>query len=226
MRNDMEQQIEIQNRIQSMMEISSLESVVKFYARFDFSQDSKKTPKYTMSLQAGDCPEMQDLRGRDEKISMYLMQSRDSGCTKDNAPEMRLQAKDAFNFTGLKFINEGQIPRYAYGNPLPTKTYSSREKPNPMYNYRDDGYLFEFHYKENAGTTQLQPDYFELLIIRGGKTMIPNYCKQLSMGYFDDVLKSMRKQADNLKFLYNKMELVSKFGNDVRQSKYVSTKNV
>jgi hypothetical protein len=56
--------------------------------------------------------------------------------------------------------------------------------------------------------------------------MIPNYCKQLSMGYFDDVLKSMRKQADNLKFLYNKMELVSKFGNDVRQSKYVSTKNV
>ena len=55
MRNDMEQQIEIQNRIQSMMEISSLESVVKFYARFDFSQDSKKTPKYTMSLQAGDC---------------------------------------------------------------------------------------------------------------------------------------------------------------------------
>ena len=71
MRNDMEQQIEIQNRIQSMMEISSLESVVKFYARFDFSQDSKKTPKYTMSLQAGDCPEMQDLRGRDEKISMY-----------------------------------------------------------------------------------------------------------------------------------------------------------
>jgi hypothetical protein len=54
MRNDMEQQIEIQNRIQSMMEIPSLESVVKFYARFDFSQDSKKTPKYTMSLQAGD----------------------------------------------------------------------------------------------------------------------------------------------------------------------------
>ena len=223
----MEQQIEIQNRIQSMMEISSLESVVKFYARFDFSQDSKKTPKYTMSLQAGDCPEMQDLRGRDETISMYLMQSRDSGCTKDNAPEMRLQAKDAFNFTGLKFIfNEGQIPRYAYGNPLQAQTYSSRKKPNPMYNYRDDGYLFEFHYKENAGTTQPQPDYFELLIIRGGKTMIPNYCKQLSMGYFDDVLKSMRKQADNLKFLYNKMELVSKFGNDVRQSKYVSTKNV
>ena len=36
-----------------MMEISSPENVLKFYARFDFSQDSKKTPKYTMSQKGG-----------------------------------------------------------------------------------------------------------------------------------------------------------------------------
>ena len=67
-----------------------------------------------------------------------------------NVPSMRLQAKNSLNFTGLKeYFQDGEISGCAYGYPDDKPTYSSKNKPNPFYDYREDGYLFLIHQDEN-----------------------------------------------------------------------------
>ncbi len=112
------------------------------------------TPKFVIKAQAGFYPPMLQLASRNGLISMNLMESKQSGCTKDNAPAMRLQAKNSFNFTGLKdYFVEGKLSGFAYGNPPQTPTYGkNKPKANPFYDYKDDGFLFVMHFNPNATT--------------------------------------------------------------------------
>ena len=126
---------------------------IRYYARMEDCTGNGKTPKYVITAQAGYFPPMEMIIGRDSKVSMYLQVSKDSGSKKDNAPAMKLQAKDSLNFTGLKeYFVDGKLSGFAYGYPLAAKTYSSKQKPNPFYEYKDDGYLFIVHQDKNAGT--------------------------------------------------------------------------
>lgn len=50
-----------------------------------------KTPKYVITSQCGYYPPMEELRGRDGKISMFLMEKRAG--QPSNTPPMYLQAK-------------------------------------------------------------------------------------------------------------------------------------
>ena len=72
---------------------------IRYYAKFELSKESKKTPKYTITKQAGYYEPMESLKGRDGQISMYLMEKLKDG---EQVPAMRLQAKSSLNFTGLK----------------------------------------------------------------------------------------------------------------------------
>ena len=74
---------------------------IRYYARLEDCTGNGKTPKYVITAQAGYYPPMDEIVGRDGKISMYLQVSKDSGSKKDNAPAMKLQAKNSLNFTGL-----------------------------------------------------------------------------------------------------------------------------
>ena len=68
---------------------------IKFYAQMVYStKKGAKTPKYTITSQAGYYPPMEDLKGRDGLISMFLMEKLKE---KEEAPSMRLQAKDSLN---------------------------------------------------------------------------------------------------------------------------------
>ena len=80
---------------------------------------------------------------------------------------------------------------------MAAKTYSSKQKPNPFYEYKDDGYLFIVHQDENANTIpeQIRPTVIELVVLDGAKVLISSYCKQLMMGGFDEAIKSLREQA-------------------------------
>ena len=80
---------------------------IRYYARLEDCTGNGKTPKYVITAQAGYYPPMDEIVGGDGKISMYLQVSKDSGSKKDNAPAMKLQAKNSLNFTGLKdyFVN-------------------------------------------------------------------------------------------------------------------------
>lgn len=168
---------------------------ILYYARMDYDTTSQKTPKYVVEEQAGFYPPMEAITGRNGKISMYL---REKLRENENSPSMWLQAKDSLNFTGLKdYFIGGKLSGFAYGYPLADKTYSSKNKQNPFYNYKDDGFLFIVHQNQTTTTEadKIRPSYIELLVLDGAKVLIPSYCKMLQMGGFDDALKLLREQA-------------------------------
>ena len=160
-----------------------------YYARLVYDKASKKTPKYVITAEAGYYPPMDELRGRDGRVSVYLMAKRENQ-TKDSTPAMSLQAKNGLNLTGLKdyFLNGG-LSGYAYGNPLNKPTYSAKGKANPFYKYREDGFLFVVHQDGEC-----LPSELEMIVLHGGKCLISAYCKALMHGGFDDRLAELRKQ--------------------------------
>lgn len=165
---------------------------IRYFARFDFDETSKKTPKYVITAEAGYYPPMEAITGKNGKVTMYLMSKREQ--QPSDTPPMRLQAKDSLNFTGLKdyFVN-GKLSGFAYGYPNKEKTYSNKNKENPFFDYKDDGYLFIIHQDEkNQNQT---PTFIELIVLENGKILLPSYCKQLEMGGFDEALNLLREQA-------------------------------
>lgn len=163
---------------------------IKYYARFEDVTGNGKTPKYQIVHEAGYYPEMETMKGRDGKISVYLIPSKDSGSNKDNAPAMKLQGKNSLNFTGLKdyFVDGGKLSGVAYGYPFDKPTYGKAGKPNPFYECKDDCFLFVVHHTKE----DLRPSGFEMLVIEKGKVLAPIYCKSLLMGGFEDVLSKLR----------------------------------
>ena len=174
---------------------------ISYYARLEDCTGSRKSPKYVITAQAGYYPAMEKIKGRDGLISMYLMEKLKDGA---NVPSMRLQAKDSLNFTGLKeYFVDGTLSGFAYGYPLPDKTYSSKRKENPFYDFKNDGYLFIVHQNKNANTAteQIRPTVIEFIVLDGAKVLISSYCKQLMMGGFDEAIKSLREQAKQVNVL-------------------------
>lgn len=172
---------------------------IRYYAKMiNSTQKGKKTPKYTITAQAGYYPPMELLRGRDGHISMNLMEKLKEG---DNVPSMRLQAKNSLNFTGLKeYFMDGKLSGFAYGYPLDKQTYSKDNKPNPFYDYKQDGFLFLVK-QDEKDPTNLTPTSIELIVLDGAKVLISAYCKQLVMGGFDEALQALREQAQKGSFL-------------------------
>lgn len=166
---------------------------IRYYAKLvNTTQNGKKTPKFTLIMQAGYYPPMEQLKGRDGQISMYLMEKLKEG---ENVPSMRLQAIKSLNFTGLKeYFVDGKLSGFAYGYPLDKPTYSKDSKQNPFVEYKEDGFLFLIHQDEQAPENQI-PTSIELVVLEGAKVLISAYCKQLLMGGFDEALEALRKQA-------------------------------
>ena len=169
---------------------------IRFYARMlNTTQKGKNTPKYTIIGAAGFYPPMELLRGRDTKVSMNLMEKLKEG---ENVPSMRLQAKGSLNFTGLKeWFENGKLSGFAYGYPSNKPTYSKDNKPNPFYDYRNDGYLFVVH-QDQSNPENLIPTEIELIVLEGVKVLISSYCKLLVIGGFNEALENLRKQAKPL----------------------------
>lgn len=166
---------------------------IRYYAKLKYStEEGKKTPKYTITEWAGYYPPMEKLRGRDERISLNLMDKRKEGM---NIPSMRLQAKGSLNFTGLKeYFADGKLSGFAYGYPDSRETYSSKKKPNPFFEYKDDGFLFVVH-QNPKDPSSIIPIQIELIVLEKARVLIPAYLKQLIMGGFDKELAQLREQA-------------------------------
>ena len=72
-----------------------------------------------------------------------------------------------------------------------TKTYSTKNKPNPFYENRNDGFLFIFKTESDNPL----PSSFEMIVLSNAKPVVASYLQMLRVGGFNDVLKSMREQA-------------------------------
>lgn len=163
---------------------------IRYYAKMVLNTSKgKKTPKYTIQNAIGYYPPMSELIGKDGKVSFYLKRADKEV---QNVPPMQLQAKRSLNFTGLKdYFFEGKLSGYAYGYPYDKPTYSSKNTPNPFFDYKSDGYLFIC--KSEEGTTE--PTEIELLVLADAKALISAYCKQLTMGGFNEELERLRNQC-------------------------------
>ena len=90
----------------------------------------------------------------------------------------------SLNFSSI-YIEDFDFPEYGYGYPNANRLLSNRNA-NPLFNYRNDGYLFI-----------VNADYsvIELLIIPDGRNLISGYSQKLIDGGFDDELKRLRNEA-------------------------------
>ena len=83
------------------------------------------------------------------------------------------------------YIDDTDFPEIGYGYPNANRLLSKGSK-NPLFEFRNDGYLF-----------LINKDYseIELLIIPDGRNLISSYYQKLIDGGFDDELKNLRQQA-------------------------------
>lgn len=83
------------------------------------------------------------------------------------------------------YIEDMDYPEIGYGYPN-AKRLLSNGSPNPLFPFRNDGYLFI-----------INKDYseIELLAIPDGRNLISSYYQKMIDGGFDDEIKELRKQT-------------------------------
>ncbi len=91
---------------------------------------------------------------------------------------------NGLNFSSI-YIDDLDCPEIGYGYPN-AKRHLGNGSPNPLFPFRNDGYLFI-----------VNKDYseIELLIIPDGRNLISSYYQILIDGGFDDELESLRNEA-------------------------------
>ena len=91
---------------------------------------------------------------------------------------------NGLNFSSI-YIDDLDCPEIGYGYPNASRLLSNGSI-NPLFEFRNDGYLF-----------LINKDYseIELLIIPDGRNLISSYYQKLIDGGFDDELASLRKEA-------------------------------
>ena len=84
------------------------------------------------------------------------------------------------------YIEDLDYPEFGYGHSNPNRLIGNGGNPNPLFPFRNDGYLFIM----NTNHTQI-----ELLVIPDGRNLISSYYQKLIDGGFDEELNYLRKEA-------------------------------
>jgi hypothetical protein len=90
----------------------------------------------------------------------------------------------SLNFSSI-YIEDFDFLEYGYGYPN-AKPRLSNGEPNPLYPFKNDGYLFII----NKDYTQI-----EVLILADGRNLISHYYQHLIDGYFDTEIQRLRLEA-------------------------------
>ena len=91
---------------------------------------------------------------------------------------------NGLNFSSI-YIDDLDFSEIGYGYPNANRLLSNGN-PNPLFDFRNDGYLF-----------LMNKDYseIELLIIPDGRNLISSYYQKMIDGDFDDEVRELRQQA-------------------------------
>lgn len=92
--------------------------------------------------------------------------------------------KSTINFSSL-YIEDTDCPEIGYGYPNANRLLNNGS-PNPLFNFRNDGYLFLV----NKDYTEI-----EVLIIADGRNLISSYYQKMIDGGFDDEVRELRAKA-------------------------------
>jgi hypothetical protein len=88
------------------------------------------------------------------------------------------------NFSSI-YIDDVDFPEIGYGYPNANRLLS-KGSINPLFEFRNDGYLFIM----NSDYTEI-----EILIIPDGRNLISSYYQKMIDGGFDDEVRQLRLQA-------------------------------
>jgi hypothetical protein len=91
---------------------------------------------------------------------------------------------NGLNFSSI-YIDDLDFPEIGYGYPNGNR-YLSNGSQNPLFPFRNDGYLFLINKEYSA---------IELLIIPDGRNLISSYYQKLIDGGFDDEINRLRQAA-------------------------------
>jgi len=92
--------------------------------------------------------------------------------------------KSTINFSSI-YIEDTDCPEIGYGYPNANRLLGNGS-PNPLFEFRNDGYLFLI----NRDYTEI-----EVLIIPDGRNLIGSYYQKMIDGGFDDEVKELRAKA-------------------------------
>ena len=152
----------------------------------------RKQPRYDLTLMAGYWSSLDALKNYKGRIFFNLIPTESNQYRKQDGtvPEYYLQVMPAksksINFSGIRFqYQDGKKLMFASGEPSKEKELKGGVV-NPMYENRNDGFLFLF---------SNDMEQLEIIIIENGRTLIDAYRKQLSLGGLDKHLEQLRKQA-------------------------------
>jgi len=91
---------------------------------------------------------------------------------------------NGLNFSSI-YIDDLDFSEIGYGYPNANRLLSNGN-PNPLFDFRNDGYLF-----------LMNKDYseIELLVIPDGRNLISSYYQKMIDGDFDDEVRELRQRA-------------------------------
>lgn len=100
---------------------------------------------------------------------------------------------NGLNFSSI-YIDDLDFPEIGYGYPNANR-FLSNGSPNPLFTFRNDGYLF-----------LINKDYseIELLVIPDGRNLISSYYQKLIDGGFDNEVRQFRQQSQ-IFYLYDEL---------------------
>jgi hypothetical protein len=160
--------------------------------------EPRKQPRFDLRAYAGYWEALDKLKNFKGQLFFNLIPTDKNEYRKQDGttPEYYLQCTPAksksINFSGIRFqYADGKETAYAAGEPSDRQTLKGGVV-NPMYDQRNDAFLFIF-------SNDMQT--LEVLVIENGRLLIDAYRKQLSLGGFDEVLATLRKQAKEIKVL-------------------------
>jgi hypothetical protein len=156
----------------------------------------RKQPRYDLCFSHGNWNALDRLKNNKGELFFNLIPSDKNAHRKrnDTTPEYYLQCtpskSKAVNFSGIRFLYaENCRTAFASGEPSPLPQLTGNVA-NPMYEQRNDGFLFIF--SDNM-------DILEILIIDNGRSLIDIYRKQLAVGHFNEILEKLREQQNQSK---------------------------
>jgi|GEM_PF-6894952 len=117
--------------------------LARWYGYLELVPTSGKVPRYRLTASYLEWPELAGLERSDGRVELFLNERILRG-NPDVAPAHRLQAVRSYNLSGLIGYNapvDGATTA-AVGYPPSVATYGAQERENPLYDCRDDAYLF------------------------------------------------------------------------------------
>ena len=150
-----------------------------------------KTPRYDLTRLAGYYKPLENLKNNKGQIILYLNGTKGIIDSSDQRRADRfLMGKNSLNFSSVYLLdnstptNNGYL--VGYGNPNRAATYSKDKKPNPFWEYRNDGFIF-----------LIAPDWktIEILVVPDGYNTILGNAKALADGVYNEALNTMRATA-------------------------------